>query len=178
MIKKPKRILLITQWFDPEPTFKGLLFAKKLVAHGFDVEVITGFPNYPGGKIYQGYRVKLMQREVIDEVLVTRLPLYPSHDKSKVGRALNYTSFFLSSLIYGLFFAKRPDVIYAYHPPLTVGVTAALLKFFRKVPVVLDLQDMWPDTLRATGMINNRLILNFISKVCDFVYKSARRIVV
>ena len=53
MTKINKKILLITQWFDPEPTFKGLLFAKELVAHGFDVEVITGFPNYPGGKVYQ-----------------------------------------------------------------------------------------------------------------------------
>ena len=178
MTKINKKILLITQWFDPEPTFKGLLFAKELVAHGFDVEVITGFPNYPGGKVYQGYRVKLIQREIIDKVLITRVPLYPSHDKSKVGRALNYISFFLSSFIYGLFFTKRPDVIYAYHPPLTVGVTATLLKVFRKVPVVLDIQDMWPDTLRATNMINNKLILNFISKICDIIYKSSSKIVV
>ena len=58
-----KRILLITQWFDPEPTFKGILFAKELVARGFEVEVITGFPNYPGGVLYEGYRIKLIQKE-------------------------------------------------------------------------------------------------------------------
>ena len=54
----------MTQWFDPEPTFKGLLFAKELVTRGFDVEVITGFPNYPGGKLYKGYRIKLSQKGV------------------------------------------------------------------------------------------------------------------
>ena len=73
MTKINKKILLITQWFDPEPTFKGLLFAKELVAHGFDVEV-NRVPQLPGGKVYQGYRVKLIQREIIDKVLITRSP--------------------------------------------------------------------------------------------------------
>ena len=63
----------MTQWFDPEPTFKGLLFAKELVSRGFEVEVITGFPNYPAGKLYDGYRMKLIQKEVIEGVSVTRL---------------------------------------------------------------------------------------------------------
>ena len=163
----PKRILLITQWFDPEPTFKGILFAKELVARGFEVEVITGFPNYPGGVLYEGYRIKLIQKEKVDGVLITRVPLFPSHDKSKFGRIANYISFALSSLIYGLIFAKRPHLIYAYHPPLTVGVSAIIIKLFRRVPIVLDIQDMWPDTLRATGMISNSYILGFIKKICN-----------
>lgn len=173
-----KRILLITQWFDPEPTFKGILFAKELVARGFEVEVITGFPNYPGGTLYDGYRVKYIQKEVIDGVLVTRVPLFPSHDKSKLGRVFNYLSFAFSSLIYGLFFSKRADVIYAYHPPLTVGISALIIKLFRRVPVVLDIQDMWPDTLKATGMISNSRLLGFVSKVCNLVYSAVTKIVV
>jgi colanic acid biosynthesis glycosyl transferase WcaI len=124
----PRRILIITQFFDPEPTFKGLLFAKELVARGFEVEVITGFPNYPGGTIYPGYKTKIIQRALIEGVLVTRVPLFPSHDKSKLGRIACYISLAFSSLIYGLFFAKRPNVIYAYHPPLTIGISAILIK--------------------------------------------------
>ena len=162
----PRRILLITQWFDPEPTFKGILFAKELVSRGFEVEVITGFPNYPGGTLYDGYRVKFIQKEVIDGVFVTRVPLFPSHDKSKLGRVFNYLSFAFSSFLYGLFFSKRADVIYAYHPPLTVGISALIIKLFRRVPVVLDIQDMWPDTLRTTGMISNSRLLDFVSKAC------------
>lgn len=168
----------MTQWFDPEPTFKGLLFAKELVARGFDVEVITGFPNYPGGKLYKGYRIKLSQKEMIEGVLVTRVPLFPSHDKSKLGRIANYISFAFSSLLYGLFFAGRPDVIYVYHPPLTVGVSALIIKLFRRVPVVLDIQDMWPDTLKATGMISNSSLLGFVSKVCNIIYSGVTKIVV
>ena len=124
------RVLLFTQWFDPEPTFKGLVFARELVRQGFEVEVLTGFPNYPGGKVYPGYKIKWLQRETIDGVAITRVPLYPSHDTSALGRVFNYLSFSFSALLYGLFKAKKPDVIYAYHPPLTTGITAVLLRFF------------------------------------------------
>ena len=172
------RVLILTQWFDPEPTFKGLVFAEELVKQGLNVEVVTGFPNYPGGKIYPGYKVKLIQRELINGIKVTRLPLYPSHGQSGVGRAVNFLSFAISSLLYGLFFAKRPDVIYAYHPPLTVGVAASLIRFFRRVPVVYDIQDMWPDTLRATGMISNPKVLSGVARVCDWVYRNVDQLVV
>jgi glycosyltransferase involved in cell wall biosynthesis len=172
------RVLLFTQWFDPEPTFKGLVFARELVAQGFEVEVVTGFPNYPGGKLYPGYKIKPLQREVIDGVHVTRVPLYPSHGQSGVGRLFNYISFATSILLYGLFQAKKPDVIYAYHPPLTVGIAAALVRFFRRVPVVYDVQDMWPDTLKATGMFSNEKILKVVSRVCDWVYGHVDQIVV
>ena len=97
------RVLLLTQWFDPEPTFKGLAFARELVRQGFDVEVVTGFPNYPGGKLYPGYRIRLLLREVTDGVKVTRVALYPSHDQSAAGRVMNYVSFSISALVYCLF---------------------------------------------------------------------------
>ncbi|WP_395009315.1 glycosyltransferase family 4 protein [Undibacterium sp.] len=173
-----KRVLLITQWFDPEPTFKGLLFAKELVRQGFVVEVLTGFPNYPGGNVYSGYAIKLLQREVVDGVFITRVPLYPNHGQSAIKRVLNYVSFAASSLFYGLFMAQRPDVIYAYHPPLTVGISAVLIRFFRRIPVVLDIQDMWPDTLRATGMVNNAKALSIVGAVCNWVYRNVDLIAV
>lgn len=172
------RVLMLTQWFDPEPTFKGMVFARELVRQGFEVEVLTGFPNYPGGKVYPDYRIKLLQREVIDGVQVTRVPLYPNHDQSAIKRVLNYASFAASSLAYGLFMARRADVIYAYHPPLTVGITASLIRLFRRIPVVYDIQDMWPDTLRATGMLNNARALNVVEAVCQWVYRRVDHIVV
>lgn len=172
------RVLLLTQWFDPEPTFKGLVFARELVSQGFDVEVVTGFPNYPGGKVYSGYRIKWLQREDIDGVHITRVPLYPSHDQSAIKRIFNYLSFSVSSLVYCLFMAKRADVIYAYHPPLTVGVSAGLIRLLRRIPVVYDIQDMWPDTLSATGMIRSPSIIKMVSVVCQWVYKRVDRIVV
>lgn len=172
------RVLLLTQWFDPEPTFKGLVFARELVRQGFEVEVVTGFPNYPSGKVYPGYRIKWLQRETIDGVQITRLPLYPDHGQSAIKRVLNYASFGASALFYGLFIARRPAVIYAYHPPLTVGIAASLVRLFRRIPVVYDIQDMWPDTLRATGMVNNKRALHLVSLVCDWVYRRVDHIAV
>ena len=172
------RVLLVTQWFDPEPTFKGILFARELSRRGFEVEVLTGFPNYPGGKVYPGYRIRPVHRECIDGIRVTRVALYPSHSKSAIGRVLNYLSFAFSCMIYGLFAAKRPDVVYAYHPPLTVGIAAACIRFFRRVPVLYDVQDLWPDTLRATGMLRSERVLFLVGLVCDWVYRRVDRIAV
>lgn len=176
--KATMKILLLTQWFDPEPTFKGLVFARELVRQGFDVEVLTGFPNYPGGKLYPGYRLRWLKKEVIDGVKVTRVPLYPSHDQSSLRRIFNYASFALSAMIYGLFLLKKCDVIYAYHPPLTTGIAAAIVRFFRRIPVVYDIQDMWPDTLRATGMIGNKKMLHIIEAACQWVYRHVDHLVV
>ena len=172
------RVLLLTQWFDPEPTFKGMVFARELVRQGFEVEVVTGFPNYPGGKLYPGFRMRALSKEFIDGVQVTRVPLYPSHGKSAVGRLLNYVSFAASALFYGILGAKRSDVLYAYHPPLTVGIAAVLIGLVRRIPIVYDIQDMWPDTLRATGMFSNEIALRVVTRICDWVYRQVDRIVV
>lgn len=172
------RLIVLKQGFDPEPTMKGAAFARCLGELGFDVEVVTGFPNYPGGKVYDGYRIRPIRRMTMQGVAVTRLALYPSHDKSRIGRVLNYVSFFLSAAFYLTFFARRADVIYAYHPPLTVAMAAEVAGFVRRVPVVLDVQDMWPDTLRATGMIGNDRLLGAVGRVCRWTWRRAAHIVV
>lgn len=172
------KILLLTQWFDPEPTFKGLAFAKELKRQGHDVQVLTGFPNYPGGKIYEGYKLKLYQREEVDGISILRVALYPNHDSSALKRIFNYISFAFMAMLFGIFATKKADVIYAYHPPLTVGIAAIFIKFFRRIPIVYDIQDMWPDTLQATGMLNNNKILNLIGSVCKLVYRFVDHIVV
>ena len=172
------KILLLTQWFDPEPTFKGLAFAKELMRQGHEVQVLTGFPNYPSGKIYDGYKLKLYQHEEIEGISILRVALYPNHDSSALRRILNYISFAFMAMLFGIFATKKADVIYAYHPPLTVGIAAIFIKLFRRTPIVYDIQDMWPDTLKATGMLNNNKILNLIGLVCKLVYRFVDHIVV
>ncbi|MFO7963443.1 MAG: glycosyltransferase family 4 protein [Desulfobacterales bacterium] len=171
-------ILLLTQWFDPEPTFKGLPFAKKLKELGHSVEVLTGFPNYPGGKLYNGYRVKLIKRENMVGIPVSRVPLYPSHNHSSIKRIGNYGSFSVSATLIGKFVVKTPDVIYVYHPPATIGLPAFVLSRMYKAPFVYDIQDLWPDTLGATGMMNNSIALTMLDGWCRWIYKQAARIVV
>lgn len=140
--------------------------------------MLTGFPNYPHGKLYPGYKLKLIQREVVEGVSIIRVPLYASHDGSALKRILNYISFAASAVFFGLFSAGKSDVIYAYHPPLTVGMAACIIGFFRRTPIVYDIQDMWPDTLRATGMIGSERILRVVSAACKWVYKNVDHIVV
>lgn len=172
------RVLLLTQWFDPEPSFKGLAFAQELRRQGVEVVVLTGIPNYPGGRVYPGYRVRCRQVEQMDGITVIRVPLYPSHNHSGMRRILNYVSFAIAAFLRGWFMARDVDVVYAYHPPLTVGLVAALLRGLRRVPVVYDIQDMWPDTLRATGMIGNPRLLRWVGCVCQWVYARVDSIVV
>jgi len=172
------RILLLVEWFDPEPTLTGLAFAKKLRDQGHDVEVLTAFPNYPGGRIYPGYAVRPMQVETMEGITVRRVALYPSHDRSSIRRILTYATFGLSSCFAGVFAVKRPDVIYANGPPPTVGVAAALIGLFRRVPFVFHTQDLWPDSLSAIGVMNNGTALRTVAAVCAWMHHRAAHIVV
>lgn len=172
------RILFIIQGWQPESVLKGLPFAKELQKLGHEVEALTGFPHYPQGKIYPGYRVCLLQREEMDGVSVVRVPLYPSHDRSSVRRIATYTSYALSAALMGPWVTKRADVAYVYHPPATVGFPACVLRMLRGIPFVYDIQDLWPDTLVATGMFNSRFGLRLVDKYCKLVYRLASRIVV
>lgn len=172
------KILFVTQWFQPEPTMKGLPFAKELLRRGHEVEVLTGFPNYPEGKVYDGYKVKFLQREEIDGVSVIRVPLYPSHDSSNLRRIFNYVSYSLSASLIGPWTVKKADVAYIYHPPPTTYLPGAVIRLLRRIPTVYDIQDLWPDTLTATGMFKSPIGIKLVNAWCNFVYKSTNQIVV
>jgi glycosyltransferase involved in cell wall biosynthesis len=172
------RILLLTQWFDPEPTFKGLTFARALAARGHSVEVLTGFPNYPGGRVYDGYRMRWRQLEILDGIRVVRVPLYPSHDGSVLRRALNYSSFAVSAAVLGTWSVSRPDVAYVYHPPGTIGLPALALRALRGIPFVYDIQDLWPDSVAASGMMSSLRMNRLLDAWCHLVYRGSNQLVV
>ena len=172
------RILIINQWFQPEPALKGLPLAQELVKLGHEVEVLTGFPNYPGGKVYDGYKIRLLQKEIIDGIPVIRIPLYPSHNDSGFQRFLNYMSFAIMAAIIGPWVVKRADVAYVYHPPATTQFGAIIIHLFRRIPLVYDIQDLWPESLQASGMFTSKIGLWFVGQVCKIFYKFAKKIVV
>ena len=161
---------------SPSRPFKGLAFARALQAAGHEVEVATGFPNYPAGRAYPGYAPRPYRREVMDGIVVHRLWLYPSHDGDALRRMLNYVSFFLSSLLFGLWRGGRYDIVYVYHPPLMPALAAALFGRVRRLPFVLDVQDLWPDTVAASGMASPRIVA-VIDRLCRFVHGRAAAIV-
>lgn len=171
------RILFLTQWFQPEPFFKGLPFAKRLQAMGHDVEVLTGFPNYPGGELYSGYKLHFFQREKMNGVSVNRVALFPSHDRSTIRRIINYISFSVSATLLGPFLVKKPDIIYVYNL-ITLAWAAVILKNLYGCKVVYDVQDLWPESVANSGMLNNRSAMSILNWWCRWAYRQADKIAV
>ena len=172
------RILFITQSFQPQPFLNGLGFAKELVKLGHSVQVLTGFPITPNGKVYEGYKIKFIQKEEIEGIPVTRVPLYPSHDTSSLRRICTYSSFALSASVIGVWAINKADVAYVYHPPATTCLPAWVIKLLRGVPFVYNIQDLWPDALLSSGMFKNRIGIWAVNKFCNTSYKLASKIVV
>lgn len=170
------RILILSQFFQPEPIFKGLPFAKALAERGHDVEVLTGFPNYPGGKIYPGYRIRLWQREQIDGINVIRMPLFPSHDTSGWRRMVTYLTFAFSCLVLGTFLVKRPQVIYIYNL-ITLHFVARIFRFLFWSRTVLDVQDLWPESVTNSGMMKRSKLHSVLQWWSDVEYRRADRLI-
>lgn len=171
------RILFITQWFQPEPFLNGIAFAKELVKLGHSVQVLTGYPNYPGGKLYDGYKIKFLQRENRDGVSIIRVPLYPNHDNSGVHRFFNYISYALAASIIGPWVVDQADVAYVYHPPATACLPACVIRLLRHIPFVYNIQDIWPDALASSGMFKNKFGLWLVDQFCHLFYRMASKIV-
>lgn len=172
------RILVLSQWYDPEPGFRVHPLSKELVARGHQVAVITGFPNYPQGRVYPGYRQRPWQWEQRDGVRVLRVVLYPSHDRSVVRRSLNYLSFAASASLLGPLLCGPADLMWVYHPPLTVGIPAWWIGLLRRVPFVYNIHDMWPEGLSATGMVRNQTVHRGVGWLADWLYRRAAALTV
>ena len=171
------RILFISQLFDPEYSIKGLELMKYWRDQGHDVEVLTTFPNYPTGKVFDGHKIKLCSKTDVDGIKVTRLWSHISHSKSKISRASSYISFTIMALMCSIF-RKNVDVVYTYHPQSTTGLIGFLMTKCKGVPFITDVQDLWPDALIATGMKPQSLIIRFLGYWCSLIFKHASHIIV
>jgi colanic acid biosynthesis glycosyl transferase WcaI len=172
------RILLLSQWYDPEPNIKSHTLARDLQGQGHTLTALTGFPNYPAGELYPGYVLRWRQWEQRDGVRVLRVPLYPEHSRSGLKRILNYLSFALAASTIGAALCGPADVMWVYHPPLTVGLPAWWIGLLRHIPFVYEIQDLWPETLAATGMLNSPRLLKWVGHFGKFVYRRAAAITV
>jgi colanic acid biosynthesis glycosyl transferase WcaI len=172
------RILLITQLFDPENAIKGLSFAKKLVSLGHEVEVVTTFPSYPGGIIFEGYKMRWLQINYIDGIRIVRVPSYMSHGHTALKRLASYASFSLAALLYSLIGAKRTDIIYSYYPPMVGGIVGVLISKLKRSALIYDVQDLWPEALAATGITEKSIAFKFIEKIMNWIYGKSTAIVV
>ena len=171
------RVLILSQYYDPEPVPKPSELADGLARRGHDAFVVTGFPNYPSGRIYPDYKLRLIQRQTMAGIEVTRTFEYPYHGKSVLGRLLNYGSFVLSAPL-GALLQKRADVMYGWHPPLTVGIAAAIISWARRTPFVYDVQDIWPESAVLSGLMRDGLLVRVMFKLEKFIYRRAAHVLV
>jgi colanic acid biosynthesis glycosyl transferase WcaI len=150
------RIGMITQWYEPETASAAhsTAVARALAARGHEVKVLTGFPSYPLGRVYDGYRMRPRMHETRDGVEILRVPDAPSHDRSAVRRALSLTSFAASATAQ-VGWLRDVDVCLTYLTPATVGLAAMTLRRVWGVPYALYVQDLWPETITASGFIGN-----------------------
>ena len=171
------RVLILSHYCHPEPIPKPMQMAQELIRRGHTASILTGFPNYPSGRLYRGYGLGAVKREVIDGVLITRSFMFPYHGKKVIGRLMNYASFMVSAVL-GSLFTPPCDVIYVWHPPLTVGVAAWLIGRLRQVSFVYDVQDIWPESAVLSGILKEGRLVRLMHYLERFVYRKARHIFV
>jgi glycosyltransferase involved in cell wall biosynthesis len=174
-------ILIFSQYFWPE-NFRINDLAKSLKVRGNSVDVITGKPNYPEGKIYKGYRSWGIAREYWEGIFVLRLPLIPRRSSNSINLIFNYLSFIFS----GIFLAplalrknKKYDVIFVYGvSPIFQVLPAIFIGWLKRLPVVLWVQDLWPESAESTGHIKSKIVLKIIQWLVKFCYLNVDLILV
>ncbi|MEQ4204255.1 glycosyltransferase family 4 protein [Actinopolymorpha sp. B9G3] len=176
------KIGVITQWYSPEPGAAAhpTAVANALVDAGHDVTVLTAFPNYPTGRFLEPRPRGLVRRETVDGARLTRVLHYPNHDDSAKKRIASYVSFAASATAAALALAAC-DVCLVYCTPATVAIPAVFLNAVARVPFVLYVQDLWPDSVTASGFVGsqraNRFMTRQLSRYCDSIYRRASAVV-
>ncbi|MBK6696349.1 MAG: glycosyltransferase family 4 protein [Myxococcales bacterium] len=177
------RILYVSQYFPPEPGAPAARvseLARAWAARGHDVTVLTGMPNHPTGVVPAEYAGKTLVREDFHGVNVVRTWIYAAANKGRVRRSLAYASFATSATLFGQLFAgKSPDVLVATSPQLLCGAAGALISLTRRVPFVLEIRDLWPESIVAVGALPAaHPIIKGLTVVEEALYRAAKSIVV
>lgn len=147
--------------------------AKTLLAKGVEVEVLTGKPNYPAGKIFPGFQSLRCQKQTWQGVMITRIPIL-ARGRGGWRLSLNYLSFVISGLLLApwMFRNKKFEVIFIYGvSPILQAIPAIFLGWLKKCPIILWVQDLWPESLSATGYIKNQFVIDQVGKAVQFIYR-------
>src|SRR5215470_7968975 len=178
------KILYVSQYFPPEmgaPAARVSELARHWVKSGHEVNVLTGFPNHPTGVVPVEYRAQMRRfvcREQIGGINVVRTWLFPLPNRKTHERILNYGSFCLSSCFTGTFMA-RPDVIIATSPQLLVGLTGWWLGLAKRAPFILEVRDLWPESISAVGVKGESSSLSrSLGRLANFLYRYSSHVVV
>lgn len=176
------RLLFLTHYFPPEgnaPATRVHAFCRRWVKRAPDriaATVITSAPNVPDGKVYDGYRNALTQRESIDGIDVIRVWTFLAPNSGTVRRIVNYISYMVSATIRGMFL-RRPDVVIATSPQFFCGWAGVLVSWLRWCPFILEIRDIWPESIVAVGAMRKGLLVDLLEWLELRMYAAANHIV-
>ena len=174
------RILFLTDNFPPEvnaPATRTYEHCAEWVKLGAEVTVITCFPNFPKGKIYNGYQNKLYQKEIIDGIRVIRVWSYMSPNTGFVKRVFDFMSYAFMAFLLGVF--QKCDLIIGTTPQFFTAISASCLAFIKRRPWVMEVRDLWPESIVAVGAMKRQdLTFKFLRKIEIKLYHSANLIIV
>jgi len=173
------RLLIVSQYFWPE-NFRINDLAQGLVKIGHHVTVLTGKPNYPSGQFIDGYSFWGVSREMFAGIEVIRVPLVARGNGGATRLVLNFLSFALFASLFGPLWCRGSfDVVFVYEPsPVTVGLPGLVMKAVKKAPLMFWVQDLWPESLSATGAVKSRWVLDRVSSLVRFIYRGCDRVLV
>lgn len=173
------RILFITDNFPPEvnaPASRTFEHCREWVKKGDEVTVITCAPNFPKGRVYDGYKNKLYQKEQIEGIRVIRVWSYISANEGFAKRIIDFISFAFMAFWAGLF--EKADIIVGTSPQFFTTWTAETLSFFKRKPWIFELRDIWPESIRAVGAISGESkLFKTLEKIELRLYKRSSRII-
>jgi colanic acid biosynthesis glycosyl transferase WcaI len=171
------KFLVLTQYFAPEigaSQVRLASFCRELAAAGHSVEIVTAMPHHPAGKIFPSYEGRFYRREEWEGLPVHRVWLYASNG-SNLKRMLNYASFSLTCL-FGLARAGKPDYIFVDSPPLFLGVPGWIAAKCWRVPLIFNVADMWPDSVRDLGIMHDGLLMDFAYGLERWIYRHSNSV--
>ncbi len=173
------RLLIISQYFHPE-NFRINDLAEGMRARGHTITVLTGMPNYPSGRLPSGYGWRGPYRERCNGVEVIRVPIIPRGRGGYLRLTLNYLSFALSASMLGAWRCNgKHDAILVFEPsPITVGIPARLIGWIKKTPILFWVQDLWPESLSATGAVSNAPTIKAVEWLVRWIYKGCARVLI
>lgn len=173
------KILFLTDNFPPEvnaPATRTYEHCREWVRFGADVTVITCAPNFPQGKVYDGYKNKLYQTEMVDGIKVIRVWSYIVANKGFIKRTLDFISFSVTAFLAGLF--VKTDLIIATSPQFFTALAGRVLSRWKRRPWIMEVRDLWPESIKTVGAMNDNLFIKYFEWQEMRCYRSAQKIVV
>lgn len=172
-------ILFLTDNFPPEvnaPASRTFEHCREWVLAGHHVTVITGAPNFPKGHVFDGYRNRLWQSEVMSDIQVIRVWTYITANAGFLRRILDYMSYMLAAILAAPF-VRGVDLVVGTSPQLFTACAAYVVSRCKRVPYVFELRDLWPESIRAVGAMKDSVVLRLLERLELFLYRKAAAVV-